>query len=909
MPSWSPTVTLPVAGQTYKNSGAGGVRKLSYYDGTSAAPYNRSLKFNTGESTLRFTSNAENSQDPELIDGFCEAEFTSSGLIQDKQETIVATRVPKVSTKVRQLQKTKINKKVSHEAYYYDPVAQTFQVSAVDGSEEGVFLESLEAFFKTKDTRESVEAYLVTTDGQVPTDKIIPHSHVVITSDTRLRIEVTDLVGNSVTIPANTTVVGKTSGATGIVKRNRIYQSAAANPTKNVDNTVYTLVLDNYVGEFLPGEELEVKAAPANRSTFKIAKTEYIAERLDLTAVGAGYTTAKCVFSAPQLPGGVAATGTCKVGNGIVYEVELTDPGDGYTKAPTATISGDGTGATVSCSLGTWRKPCRTMGVATSDDATAGTKFKFKAPVYLQPGEYYAFVLKAPTSLNYNTYTAKMGENVLGTNRRLTAQTNKGSLFKSQNGGLWTEDQTQDVKFVLNRCKFVANREAAVQLQNEPIELRLTDDNPFQTDANGVNLTSRVFGDNPQIVQVFHANHYLQPNDLVAIEGVTQDVGGIPASVLNGVHTVVNSDFHTFTINVGQSATDTTIGGGDQVATSYNVAYEISTMTSGIVNFPSTRFSFKQSPTRAAGNSWNSTRRREFTDPVNDLAGQNSGNDYIEPGVRGTELALEESSSTRHTAQALARKFLVDEDYYWDRPMQVPSYLNEARYEDEMGGRRGVNVAVSFFSNSDYVSPVIDLSRTNLTCTKNLINNPKKDEERFGVNFKTVQFGGSITAAGLSVGDLISFESSEEPGENYTVSIKSFDVSTNPADVKGKNIYKIKSPTQYATTFDNATLQAAGIESVALERGNSFRGPNSNDDVSSCQWISRLFEFENPCDGIKLKLTAFVYYRWQLRVFYRPRPVGFSGDLGLENWRGVAGRQGMPNNWKDLDYSNPYRCR
>ena len=30
------------------------------------------------------------------------------------------------------------------------------------------------------------------------------------------------------------------------------------------------------------------------------------------------------------------------------------------------------------------------MGVATSEDATAGTKFKFRAPVYLQPGEWYA---------------------------------------------------------------------------------------------------------------------------------------------------------------------------------------------------------------------------------------------------------------------------------------------------------------------------------------------------------------------------------------------------------------------------------------------------------------------------------------------------------------------------------------
>ena len=905
----------PRAGQQF----TGSVRKLSYYNRNSGNGYNRSLKFNTGESMLRFTTSSTNAQDPELIDGFAEAEFTSSGMIQDKQETIVSTRVPKVSTKVRQLKQTKVQKKVSHEAFYYDPVAQTFQVSATGGSEEGVFLKELEVFFKTKDARESVEAYLVTTEGQVPTDKVIPHSHIVKTSDTRLRIVVENLVGNTVTIPANTTVVGRTSGATGIVKRARTYQSAAANSTTNVDNTVYTLVLDNYVGEFLPNEILEVKAAPANRSTFRIQKDEVLIERLDLGAVGAGYTTASVVMSPPQLPGGVAATATCKVGKGVVYEVELTDPGSGYTKLPTATIVGDGTGAEVYVRIdkretqgGTAGDPV-IMGVATSEDATAATKFKFKAPVYLQPGEYYAFVLKAPTSLDYNVYTAKMGENILGTNRRLTQVTSKGSLFKSQNGGLWTEDQTQDIKFVIHRCKFQKNRIAEVKMNNAPYDLRLVDANPFQTDADGDDLTSRVFGDNPQIVQVTHANHYLQPEDLVAIEGVTEDVGGIPASALNGVHTVVNSDFHTFTINVGQSATETTIGGGEEVAMTYNVAYEVSTLTGGIMNFPSTRFNIKQQGTRAAGNSWNAARRREFLDPVNDLAGQNTFNDYIDPGVKGIERVIEDKFITQAYTPEKEKPVEVDYDCYWPRPLQVPSILNAAYYEDKMGGEtnftnRGLNLDIFMTTQNDYVSPVIDMERMNITCTKNLIDNPKKDEERFGVNFKTLEFSNSIAAAGLNVGDLLSFERGSEPGEVYTVSIKRVDTSSNQVDVKGRNIYKIKQPTTDSTTFTNAALQAAGLDTVSLERGNSFRSANSNDDSAHCQWISRLFEFENPCDGIKLKLSAFVYYRWQLRVFYRPRPVGFSGDLNAQGWKGIDGRQGMPNNWAELDYSNRVRA-
>ena len=103
---------------------------------------------------------------------------------------------------------------------------------------------------------------------------------------------------------------------------------------------------------------------------------------------------------------------------------------------------------------------------------------------------------------------------------------------------------------------------------------------------------------------------------------------------------------------MGQSATETTIGGGDQVATSYNVAFEVSTLTGGIMNFPSTRFRFdKQQGTRSAGNSWNAARRREFLDPVNDLAGQNNFNDYIDPGVKGVERVIED----RFIEQAYSR--------------------------------------------------------------------------------------------------------------------------------------------------------------------------------------------------------------------------------------------------------------
>ena len=66
-------------------------------------------------------------------------------------------------------------------------------------------------------------------------------------------------------------------------------------------------------------------------------------------------------------------------------------------------------------------------------------------------------------------------------------------------------------------------------------------------------------------------------------------------------------------------------------------------------------------------------------------------------------------------------------------------------------------------------------SAPTLHCTKNLIDNPKRDEERFGVNYKTITFAGDISSAGLNVGDLISFQRGAEPDETYTVTVKRVD--------------------------------------------------------------------------------------------------------------------------------------
>ena len=96
-----------------------------------------------------------------------------------------------------------------------------------------------------------------------------------------------------------------------------------------------------------------------------------------------------------------------------------------------------------------------------SEDASAATNVKFPSPVYLEAGTQYCIVLLAPTTNNYEAWIARMGEATIGTqslpdseNVIISQQYIGGSLFKSQNGSIWTPSQFEDMKIKLYKAKF-----------------------------------------------------------------------------------------------------------------------------------------------------------------------------------------------------------------------------------------------------------------------------------------------------------------------------------------------------------------------------------------------------------------------------------------------------------------------
>ena len=102
--------------------------------------------------------------------------------------------------------------------------------------------------------------------------------------------------------------------------------------------------------------------------------------------------------------------------------------------------------------------------VNVSDNAEIATKVTFSEPIYLPPGREYAVVIISENSDQYELWTAVMGEKTVNTQSlpdvdsvTYSKQFAMGSLFKSQNGSIWTANQYQDLKFKLYKAQFTSS--------------------------------------------------------------------------------------------------------------------------------------------------------------------------------------------------------------------------------------------------------------------------------------------------------------------------------------------------------------------------------------------------------------------------------------------------------------------
>ena len=134
-------------------------------------------------------------------------------------------------------------------------------------------------------------------------------------------------------------------------------------------------------------------------------------------------------------------------------------------------------------------------------DSSTYTEFMFEAPVYIQPGVLYAFMLETG-SPDYQIYYAQQNSTAVPSSAKAKVSdvdpTNPtkiggspyvGALFESQNAITWTADQTKNLMFVIDRCVFDTTKTPSIQFsipKGLPYRKIGTNDIQHLLDANNV---------------------------------------------------------------------------------------------------------------------------------------------------------------------------------------------------------------------------------------------------------------------------------------------------------------------------------------------------------------------------------------------------------------------------------------
>ena len=326
--------------------------------------------------------------------------------------------------------------------------------------------------------------------------------------------------------------------------------------------------------------------------------------------------------------------------------------------------------------------------ISVSTDASVATTFTFDSPVYVQPNTEYCFVALCNND-DYTIFTARMGQTTLDGSRLISKNPYLSSMFKSQNGGTWTPEQNEDVKFKIRRASFTENTTGTVQLVNDEIPTLTLAQNPIEVDATAG--SGATFGSNPAIIKINARNHGLHSTaHNVTIAGVPSGtVNGFASTNINGTYTAIgNITLDSFTVTAQNSDVATSTGsiGGTAVTITPNIQYDVIHPVVGLIQ-PAT--------TTVTSNLRKSTGRTL------------------------------EQSETEFSLTTASKKVGIElnNDFYLTSPGAVYSSINET---NEMSGSKSLtmSIAIKTETGKNHISPIIDTSRLSAHLIQNRLNNP-----------------------------------------------------------------------------------------------------------------------------------------------------------------------------------------
>ena len=460
--------------------------------------------------------------------------------------------------------------------------------------------------------------------------------------------------------------------------------------------------------------------------------------------------------------------------------------------------------------------------------ALEGTTFEMQAPVYLQQGTEYCFVLLSD-SFDYNIWIANMGQLDVSTKEMISKQPYNGVLFKSQNASTWTANQDQDMKFILNKARFQI--ETAEGSGIPYIGQAFFNNQELTTDILDIN-SIETFIDSTK-VRVHQFAHGFVENSKVTLSGFSESAestpyNGIPGSELNGSFLVDSIEFDSYQIEVITPATDTGLTGGLGIEATRNIQMDVLRPNISELVLP------------GSSSLWGSkTTTKDYSIvPIGSYSG----------------LSIVENNSMKES-------------------MRICSYENESFNLSDEKSLQLINIINSTNRN---ISPVVDMNRCSVIAVANRIDDHTTQTADFNCSVNINESLLTITHSehGMATGAAIYIDSDVTIGGISTPSLTGY-----------YTISRIDDNSYFVDVNENATSTASGTISVTWCKTQYKYIPENfaQGGTAISKYQTKKVTVEEPAIAVKVLVTAVVMNGSDIELWYKKQgPYDTSRFADLE---------------------------
>jgi hypothetical protein len=340
--------------------------------------------------------------------------------------------------------------------------------------------------------------------------------------------------------------------------------------------------------------------------------------------------------------------------------------------------------------------------ILTSDDASAETIFYFQEPLMLASDSMYAFyVYPDNNTTDFDIWVSEIGGKDTLTGQNVTQQPYSGVLYISSNGDSWTAVQSQDIKFNLYAANFPVST-GKVVFRNDNIDfcrLNMTTGIFRKNSSTPINIGDLVYAANATDFTVLTDTTKFPFGRVTYVDEVAGDLYiRSNGKFTNASVTPASANFGNLRIFRPPSEGDPTL-----LTETYRIANAaISVLDDIVYNAVVPRFRMNEPIGTAADYSYKGTANSSY-----------SGGAFAK-----------DSNFVKVYNQDLAEL----RDY--ERVLR--SYSNEVA-TGSYGTKGNSTYEIDLYTNSQWLSPVIDLSTKTINYITNQINNDTTNEHtRYG---------------------------------------------------------------------------------------------------------------------------------------------------------------------------------